>query len=117
MDNNEVIAPMLSEIRGSAKRSINFLWNFVGEAAIDGTSIEHSFRVYGTAGATIDEAVNSPISYDWIKAESPNMFDEADEPDYRGAVEGVAQMYGLRVDRRSWTVARPGVERVAVLRP
>lgn len=110
-------APMLKDIRGSAKRAINFAWYQVGELGMDGTSGRIYIEVTGTASAGRDEFRSSPLSCDVIGSTTDDVFGEYEEPDFRGEVEYLLDLYGLPADPTSWTTIEPGaIERISIRR-
>lgn len=98
-------APMLRDIRGSAKRAINFFWIVPGELAMDGEGGRIFAEVFGTE--TYDPVAyrDHVVSYDVISASTPNFFeDEHEERRWDETVTFLADRHGLVIDPRSWHV-------------
>lgn len=106
-------AQMLQDVRGSAKRAINYFHVIVDEVALNGTSGRLHVQLIGTSERN---SIRDPLSYDVIAAESDDIFtDDGRMPLRRMITEAVAH-FGLVLDGSSWSGGKEDEEQVVAVR-
>lgn len=101
---------MLRDVRGAAKRIINFFWLVPGEVAMEGTAARVYAELMSTEGYDPLAFRSSLVSYDVMSAETPDIFEggsqildgSAEDWRWRGAITSAVAAFGLTIDSRSW---------------
>lgn len=106
-------APMLQDVRGSAKRAINYFRVIVGEPAQHGASARHPMQLIGAIDA---QSLRAPLSYDAFEVEIDDIFTENGTLRVQRMIAEVVARFGLHLDASSWFSLEGGEEMVVAVR-
>jgi hypothetical protein len=105
-------APMLQDVRGSAKRAINYFHVIIGEPAPNGAAGRHHVQLIGAADA---ESLREPLSYDAFEIDGDILAEGGTMPVRRMITEAVAR-FGVYLDASSWSSLAGAAEQVVAVR-
>ena len=106
-------APMLQDVRGSAKRAINYFRVMIGELAQNGASGRRQMQLIGAADA---QSLRAPLSYDAFEVEIDEVFTESGTLRVQRMITEVVARFGLHLDTSSWSSLEGGEEMVVAVR-
>jgi hypothetical protein len=105
-------APMLQDVRGSAKRAIDYFHLIIGDAP-NGSSGRRDVQLIGTDDA---DSLRAPLSYDAFEMEIDDISTESGIVRVRQTLTEVVARFGLYLDTSSWSSPDSAEEQVVAVR-
>ncbi|KJQ54721.1 hypothetical protein [Microbacterium sp. SA39] len=109
---SDALAPPLQDVRGSAKRAINYFHVLVDEPTGSGAPGRHHVQLIGAADA---DSLREPLSYDAFEIESDTVA-EGGTLRVRSMIAELVARFGLYLDPSSWSNEEGDEEQVAAVR-